>query len=90
MKHSDRITLWPGRQLLLRPMIVFLHNFVHTNKKWFQLHIFGKSGKKKKASSNKNTKGALFISDIHFLLLIIMLISILLILNRISQFSTST
>ena len=39
-------------------MIVFLHNFVHTNKKWFQLHIFDKSRKKiKEASSNKNNKG---------------------------------
>ena len=69
---------------MLRPMIVFLHNFVHTNKKWFQLHTFDKSRKKiKDAPLSKKIKGALFISGIHFLLLIRMLISILIILKRI-------
>ena len=44
--------------IFLRPMIEFLHNFVHTNKKWFQLHTFDKSGKKiKEAPLNKNNKG---------------------------------
>ena len=47
MKHSDGL------------IIVFLHNFVHTNKKCFQLHIFDKLGKNKikEALSNKINKG---------------------------------